>query len=72
MNETPDKSGLRITSLTVADAAKILSTAYGQRIDENQVRQVAEGGGLIRADGTISLIEYTAYLAREITNAAAT
>ena len=66
MSETFDTSGLRITSLTVADAAKVLSSAYGRRIDEEHVRQIAERGGLIRPDDTINLLEYTAYLVREL------
>ena len=50
-------------------AAKVLSAAYRRRIDEDQVRQVAEEAGLLRADGTFSLIEYVAYLAGEVTGA---
>jgi len=66
MSETFDASGLRITSLTVVDAAKVLSSAFGRRVDEEQVRQIAERGGLVRPDDTINLLEYVAYLAREL------
>ena len=66
MSETLGKSGLRITSLAVADVAKVLSSAYGRRIDEEQVRQIAQRGGLIHPDDTINLLEYTAYLVREL------
>jgi hypothetical protein len=58
---------LKITALTPAQAAKILASAYRQRVDAEQVRQVAEEAQIIRADGTFSLIEYTAYLAGEAT-----
>jgi len=58
---------LKITALTPAQAAKILASAYRRRIDAEQVRQVAEEAGLLRADGTFSLIEYVAYLAEEVT-----
>jgi NADP-dependent 3-hydroxy acid dehydrogenase YdfG len=58
---------LKITALTPARAAKILASAFRRRIDEEQVRQVAEDGQLLRADGTFSLIEYVAYLAGEAT-----
>lgn len=58
---------LKITALTPAQAAKILASAYRRRIDEALVRQVAEDGQLLRADGTLSLIEYVAYLAEEAT-----
>ncbi len=57
---------LRITALTPAQAAKVLASAYRRRIEEDQVRQVAEEAGLLRADGTFSLIDYVAYLAREV------
>ena len=66
MSETFDTSGMRITSLTVADVAKVLSSAYGRRIDEDQVRRIAERGGLLRPDDTINLLEYAAYLVREL------
>ena len=54
---------LKITSITVADAARILASAYGRRVTEEQVREVVEAGELARADGSFSLIEYVAYLA---------
>lgn len=57
---------LRITALSVADAARVLSAASGRRVTEEQVRAVAEHGGLVRADGTISLLAYTAYLVKEM------
>ncbi|NLX57706.1 MAG: hypothetical protein GXY74_01300 [Phycisphaerae bacterium] len=59
---------LRITAIAVADAARVLSAASGRRVTEEQVREVAERGGLARADGTISLLEYTAYLVGEMAN----
>ena len=62
-------SPLKITAISVADAARALASAYGRRVTEDQVRQIAEAGGLIRADGTISLLEYVAYLVREMAHA---
>ena len=58
---------LKITALTPAQAAKILASAYRRRVTVEQVREVVEAGGLARADGTFSLIEYVAYLAEEVT-----
>ena len=57
---------LKITAIPVADAAKVLASAYGRRVTEEQVREVAETGGLVARDGTINLLEYTAYLVREM------
>jgi len=62
--ETP-----KMTALTPDQAARILSAAYRRRITEAQVRQGAEDGQLLRADGTFSLIEYVAYLAGEVVSA---
>lgn len=62
-DEQPQK--LQITSISVADAAKVLASAYGRRVTEDQVREIAEHGGLVRADETINLLEYVAYLVRE-------
>ena len=59
---------LKITAVTPGQAAKILAAAYGRRIAEEQVRRIAEDAGLLRADGTFSLIEYVAWLAREAAN----
>jgi len=71
MSETDPKSGLKITALSIADAAKVLASAYGREVTDDQVRHVAKAGGLLRPDGTISLLEYTAFLAKEVTNAIA-
>lgn len=58
---------MKITALTPDQAARILASAYKRRIEADQVRRVAEDGQLLRADGTFSLIDYVAYLAREVT-----
>ena len=57
---------LRLTALSVADLAKLLSAASGRQIPEELVRKIAESYDLIRADGTINLLEYTAVLARDV------
>ena len=58
---------LKLTALTPAQAARILAAAYKRRVTVEQVREVVEAGGLARADGTFSLIEYVAFLAGEVT-----
>ena len=57
---------LRLTALSVADLAKLLSAASGRQITEDQVRTIAENENLFRADGTINLIEYVAALVRYV------
>jgi len=61
MSENP----LKITAVTPEQAASALSAAAHRKITAEQVRQIAERGGLLRPDGTLSLIDYTAYLASE-------
>jgi hypothetical protein len=61
------EESIKITALTPAQAAKILAAAGSRRIDAEQVRRIAEQAEILRADGTFSLIEYTAYLAEKET-----
>ncbi|NLX59233.1 MAG: hypothetical protein GXY74_09125 [Phycisphaerae bacterium] len=58
--ETP-----RITALTPAQAAKILAAAGNRRITEAMVRADLEAGAPTNADGTVNLVHYAAWLARE-------
>jgi len=65
-NEPPfSKDRLDITAMKPADLAAILSSAYRRKITEEQVLEVAKAGKMLSADGTISLIQYTAFLAKE-------
>jgi len=63
--ETPAKP-LKITALTVAETARVLSSASGRKISEEDVRTIAEDGGLLSPDGEINLIEYAAFLIQEM------
>lgn len=58
--ETP-----RMTALTPAQAAKILAAAGNRRITEAMVRADIEAGAPTNADGTLNLVHYAAWLARE-------
>ncbi len=57
---------IKITALTVAQMAKLLSNSAQKKITETEIRQIAANAGLLRADDTINLLEYTAYLAGEV------
>ncbi len=57
---------LKITALTPEQLAKILSEASRRKVSAQQVLTIAENAGLVKSDGTISLVEYTAWLAREV------
>ncbi|MCC7350204.1 MAG: hypothetical protein IT446_06510 [Phycisphaerales bacterium] len=58
--ETP-----RITALTPVQAAKILAAAGNRRITEAMVRADIEAGAPTNVDGTVNLVHYAAWLARE-------
>lgn len=60
------KRTLAITAMKPSELAAVLSNAYRRQITEAQVLEVAEAGNLLSADGTVSLIEYTAFLAGEV------
>ena len=62
--ETP--TPIKLTNITVDDAAKLLSVAYSRRITPEDVRQVVEDAGIENTDGTFSLIDYVAFLAAEV------
>ena len=51
--------------LTPETLALLLSNAGQRLITEQQVREIAEAGDLLAPDGTMNLIQYTAYLAKE-------
>lgn len=57
---------LKITALTPEQLAKVLSEASRRKVSAQQVLTIAENAGLVKSDGTISLVEYTAWLAREV------
>ena len=55
-----------LTALTVAQAAKVLSTAGGRRITEEMVRADIDAGAPVNPDGTMNLVHYAAWLVREV------
>ena len=63
MNE-PSKP-LKITALSTDDTDNVLVSVRGRQITEGEVREIAEEGSLLKADGTISLLDYTAFLIEE-------
>lgn len=57
---------IKITSLTPDELALLLSRASRRNISGQEVRTIAETAGIVSAAGTINLIEFTAFLAREV------
>jgi hypothetical protein len=69
-NDTQELPGkLDIQFLTPARAAQIFSFVYTADFDEEMIREIAEQGNILRADGTFSLLEYCAYLVKDKSNA---
>jgi hypothetical protein len=59
-------AGLTLTALSLADPAKVLSKAGRRPVTEAMLRQDVEAGAHVNPDGTINLIYYAAWLAREV------
>ena len=56
----------QITRLTAQQCADLLSVSARQKVTAAQVADIAEQGQITQSDGTINLIEYTAFLISEV------
>ncbi len=57
---------VKITALTVEELAQLLSQAGRKAISGQDVLAIAEAAGIVRQGSMINLIEYTAFLAKEV------
>lgn len=62
-----DEPRINPLALPIADAAKLLSKAGGRVIREDQIAADIAAGAPTNGDGTINLIAYAAWLAKEQT-----
>ena len=62
------KPTLNPTALHVADAARLLSAAGGQRVTAEMIQADVDAGVPTNSDGTINLVHYAAWLVREMAN----
>lgn len=60
-----DEKTTSLGHITVEDLAKYLSAVYGEKFDPEEIRADIKAGAPTNPDGTMHLIEYTAWLARE-------
>ena len=60
------EKSIKITALTAEELALLLSRASRKTISGQDVLAIAETAGIVSAGGTINLIEFTAFLAREV------
>ncbi len=65
MNDDNGKPSLSPTSLTVADAARLLTKAGGQTVTTDMLEADLAAGAPANADGSINLVHYAAWLVRE-------
>lgn len=54
------------TRLSIEQAAKLLSAAYRERIERETLQADLDAGAPTNADGTINLVNYTAWQAKEM------
>ena len=57
---------LQPTSLTVEHTSRLLSAAGGRPVTEEMVKKDIQAGAPVNSDGTINLIHYAAWLAKEM------
>jgi hypothetical protein len=63
MSET---NSINPNRLTIEQAAKVLSAAFRERIDETRIRQDIDQGAPLNPDGTINLVHYSAWQVKEM------
>jgi hypothetical protein len=66
MNADNGKPSLSPTSLTLADAARLLAKAGGQPVTTAMLEADLAAGAPANAEGTINLVHYAAWLVREM------
>ncbi len=57
------------TRLSIEQAAKLLSAAYRERIEAENIRADVDSGAPTNSDGTINLVNYAAWQSEEMGHA---
>jgi hypothetical protein len=65
MDKQMSSNQLKITAMSVSDLAKLLKRAGSRHVSEAAIQKDIDSGAPINPDGTINLINYTAYLLKE-------
>jgi hypothetical protein len=65
MDHNDTKPSFDPTSLTLADAARLLTRAGGQPVTVEMLKADIAAGAPVNDDGTINLVYYGAWLMRE-------
>ena len=61
-----DEGRLNPNALSVANAARLLTRVGGERVTEEMLRNDLTAGAPTNADGTINLVQYAAWLVKEM------
>lgn len=59
---------LKVTAISIDDAALLISKSAGKSVTGDMIRYDIEAGAPVNADGTVNLVYYAAWLARELAN----
>ena len=62
----PNKSPLNPTALPLDDAARVLSAAGGTRVTAEMIQADVDAGAPTNADGSINLVQFAAWLVKEM------
>jgi len=54
------------TRLSIEQAGRLLSAAFRERIDVTKIQEDLDAGAPTNADGTINLVHYSAWQAKEM------
>jgi hypothetical protein len=57
---------LKLTALGASELARLLTASGSRNVSEQDVLDIAEIGGLLSEENTINLVEFTAFLAKEV------
>jgi hypothetical protein len=57
--------GIKVTALSLADLAKLLSKSAGRTISPETLRRDVDAGAPVNQDGTINLVHYAAWMVKE-------
>ncbi|MCP4594516.1 MAG: hypothetical protein GY842_27610 [bacterium] len=68
MSDVDRPGAVSPTALPVADAARLLSAAGGQQVTVEMLEADVAAGAPTNADGTINLVYYAAWLAKEMSS----
>lgn len=62
------RANLTLTALSVPDVVRILLKSGARNMTEEKVRSDINAGAPVNSDGTLNVIHYTAWIAKEIAN----